>query len=44
MNFNHVFKLTLTNAKEGKINPVGATNDIIPIPIMYEFLFPEYSQ
>ena len=37
MNFSQVFKLTLTNAKEGKINPVGATNDMIPIPIMYEF-------
>ena len=37
MNFNQVLKLTLTNAKEGKIIPVGATNDMIPIPIIYEF-------
>ena len=37
MNFIHVFKLMFTIARFGSINPVGAMNDMMHIPYMYEF-------
>ena len=37
MNLNQVFKLTFVRANDGKINPVGETNDNKLIPYMYEF-------
>jgi hypothetical protein len=37
MNFIHVFKLIFTIARLGRIKPVGAMNDMMHIPYMYEF-------
>ena len=36
-NLNHVFKLILTMANEGRIRPVGARKDMMAIPYKYEF-------
>ena len=37
MNFSHVFMLTFTRAKEGKIKPVGVRKPMMPIPNKYAF-------
>ena len=37
INLNHVFKLIFTIARFGNIRPVGAINDMMQIPYIYEF-------
>ena len=37
INFIHVLKLTFTNANDGKTKPVGAINDMMHMPYIYEF-------
>ena len=36
INFSHVLKLTLTIARDGNTSPVGAMNDMMQMPYMYE--------